>query len=266
MRFIITVVTILLSFNSLSSEFMKIVMNDSKKYSGELIERYEDRWFYESSGEETQKFILLFNASKPNQKFNLINIKNIRSLRSFRMKTSRYRDYLVKNNITFKNHLVNDSIVLTGNNGHHKFERMFGNFAWDISKSDELGRTYLNSGDELSDYYVFNEPVVSPINGVVVGLVNDQADNVPSPALTGDLSGLENNYLTIKLEKEFYLSIVHFKKGSIPFSVGDKVSVGDELGLVGNSGVSYVPHLHYTIYIYIRSLDRFISVPGIHKK
>ena len=142
---------------------------------------------------------------------------------------------------------------------------MFGNFAWDISKVDEEGRTYQNSGDQLLDYYVFNKQVISPIDGVIVGLSNDEVDNVPRPSLTGGLSGLKNNYLTIKLRKEFYLSIVHFKKGSIPFSVGDKIFVGDELGLVGNSGVSYVPHLHYTLYIYIKGLDRFISVPGIHK-
>ena len=67
----------------------------------------------------------------------------------------------------------------------------------------------------------------------------------------------------IKIQYPFYLSVVHFKKDSIKVNIGDKVSPGQELGLVGNSGVSYIPHLHYTLYIYEESLQRFISVPAL---
>jgi len=49
-------------------------------------------------------------------------------------------------------------------------------------------------------------------------------------------------------------------------SVGDKVEVGMRLGTVGNSGVSYLPHLHYTLYTFLPQLDRFISIPGFFQQ
>jgi hypothetical protein len=74
-----------LTLNSFSGEFLKIVTNDSKEYAGELVERYEDRWFYESTDEGTEKFILLFNDSRKSEKFNLINVKDIKTLRSLEL-------------------------------------------------------------------------------------------------------------------------------------------------------------------------------------
>ena len=74
--------------------------------------------------------------------------------------------------------------------------------------------------------------------------------------------GLKNNYLTIKVHESIYLSLVHFKQDSIQVEVGDTVSEGQYLGRVGNSGVSYLPHLHFTLYTYIEELERFISIPG----
>ncbi|PJB54700.1 MAG: hypothetical protein CO099_00070, partial [Bdellovibrio sp. CG_4_9_14_3_um_filter_39_7] len=66
----------------------------------------------------------------------------------------------------------------------------------------------------------------------------------------------------LKIDGPFYLSIVHFKQNSITVNIGDEVKIGQVLGQVGNSGVSYVPHLHYTLYAYIPELERFISVPA----
>jgi murein DD-endopeptidase MepM/ murein hydrolase activator NlpD len=39
----------------------------------------------------------------------------------------------------------------------------------------------------------------------------------------------------------------HFQPGSIRVKVGDKVSPGQVLGLVGNSGNSSEPHLHFQL-------------------
>ena len=38
----------------------------------------------------------------------------------------------------------------------------------------------------------------------------------------------------------------HFQLGSIRVKVGDKISRGQVLGLVGNSGNSSEPHLHFS--------------------
>ena len=120
-----------------------------------------------------------------------------------------------------------------------------------------------NEGEKNEDYFIFNEPVYSPFNGKVIGLVKNQPDNDVDLTLSSDLSEKENNYLTIKIHDYVYLSLVHFKYDSINVELGDTIKKGDYLGKVGNSGVSYLPHLHYTLYTYITSLDRFISIPAL---
>ncbi|GAB4421648.1 MAG: hypothetical protein OHK0056_32550 [Bacteriovoracaceae bacterium] len=229
--------------------------------SGELIEVYEDRWFYEASSMNTPRFLLLFELINGAPKFHFIETTKIRGSSSIELTSSLYRDYLKSRNIRLENSLVESAHVLTGNEGHHKFEKMFGNFAWDIGVIDEHGRTHSGDGYLLSDYFIFDREVRSPVRGKVVGRVSDQIDNPPNPKLTGNLSGKINNYLTIHIEGPFYFSIVHFKQNSVYVDLGDEIQVGDVLGLVGNSGVSYVPHLHYTLYAYISEYDRFISVP-----
>lgn len=39
----------------------------------------------------------------------------------------------------------------------------------------------------------------------------------------------------------------HLKPGSVRVKVGDKVRAGDVIGLLGNSGTSLAPHLHFHI-------------------
>jgi len=175
---------------------------------------------------------------------------------------STYRQFLIDHDLGFKSEIIPGADVLTGNEGHHKLERMFGNFAWDLGILDSHGKLHSGSGLRLDDYYVFNKKVYSPVKGTVVGLVSNQIDNRPSPLFEGDLKNKVNNYLTIKIKYPFYLSVVHFKKDSIKVNIGDSIDVGQVLGVVGNSGVSYIPHLHYTLYIYEENLKRFISVPA----
>lgn len=47
--------------------------------------------------------------------------------------------------------------------------------------------------------------------------------------------------------------------------MGDQIQVGDFLGEVGNSGVSFTPHLHMTMYYYSEELSRMVSVPTFFK-
>ena len=245
-----------------SYSYVQLELTDHSIVNGELIESYEDRWFWEKNSEFIEKYKLLFSLEWGEPKWQMINEKNIIKSTVQLKKRSLYRRYLQRRGIVFQNTLVENAYVLTGNEGHHKFERMFGNFAWDIGVVDSNSKTHSEERLELSDYYIFNRDVKAPLKGIVVGLVSNQEDNKPSPLFLGDLSQKENNYLTLKIDGPFYLSIVHFKQNSITVNIGDEVKIGQVLGQVGNSGVSYVPHLHYTLYAYIPELERFISVPA----
>jgi len=243
--------------------------NDSIVW-GEHLETYEDRWFYQEAGDHVARFELLFDTSKTTDAetsaFSFISQKDIKKEFCWKNEDSNYYRYLKTQDLFFKNKLVKKAAVLTGNEGHHKFEAMFGNFAWDIGILDERASQHQGDGTELEDYYIFGAEVLSPLKGIVIGAVSDQEDNKVDLTFTGDLSEKTNNYLTIKVSPSIYVSIVHFKKDTITVKVGDTVSIGSRLGEVGNSGVSYLPHLHYTLYTYSLELSRFVSIPGYFKK
>lgn len=248
--------------SSEAANYTKITLSSGEIISGEHLETYEDRWFYQPPAPTVQKFELVFFLKGNEPNFKLINQLDIEEMELIKKAPSQYKKYLKDNNLFFKNKLVPQSEVLTGNEGHHKHERMYGNFAWDIGDIDIWGKQFSGTGEHLEDYYIFGADVLSPLSGKIIGAVNDQPDNKPDLSFTGDLSDKTNNYLTIQVAPKFYLSIVHFIQQSITVKVGDKVEVGDLLGRVGNSGVSYIPHLHYTLYTYISEYQRFISIPG----
>jgi murein DD-endopeptidase MepM/ murein hydrolase activator NlpD len=245
-----------------NSFYLIILKNDKTTVSGEFIERYEDRWFYEEDNPLVKKYYLLFELVKGKPTFHMVQAQDVARISLYSYQKSGYRRFLIDNDLGFQNEIIAGMDILTGNSWHHKFEKMFGNFAWDLGVLDIDGNQHGGEGLQLSDYYVFDKRVYSPVSGTVVGKVSNQFDNKASPNLVGDLSKKMNNYLTIKMMYPFYLSVVHFKKDTITVNVGDSIKAGKELGRVGNSGVSYIPHLHYTLYIYEEGLKRFISVPA----
>ncbi len=117
-------------------------------------------------------------------------------------------------------------------------------YAIDFLITDESGQTYQGTGTRLEDYYCFQKPILSPIRGRVVAIVNDIPDNPP-----GVLNEIQNfgNYVMLYDERGFYVLLAHLKKGSIRVSEGEWVEKGQLIGLCGNSGYSPQPHLHVQI-------------------
>lgn len=259
--FLIPFVT-LLGFGAQGAQFVQLELTDGKVVSGEFIEKYEDRWFYEAPGPRVAEFVLLFELKEDEPIFHFHSVSEISTQKKLKEGPSLYKKYLKENDLFFKNFVVPDAHILTGNEGHHKHEKMYGNFAWDLGVIDPFGKQYRGDGSLNEHYYIFDQDILAPLNGIVIGKVDGQPDNPPDLTFTSSLAGKVNNYLTIKVAPKFFLSLVHFKKNTILVEVGDKITVGQLLGQVGNSGVSYLPHLHFTLYTYIESENRFISVPG----
>jgi murein DD-endopeptidase MepM/ murein hydrolase activator NlpD len=55
------------------------------------------------------------------------------------------------------------------------------------------------------------------------------------------------NTVIIKTSNNEYLFFAHFKRHSIKVKQGQKIQLGDLLGLCGNSGNTAEPHLHFHI-------------------
>ena len=117
-------------------------------------------------------------------------------------------------------------------------------YAYDFVITDADGNTYKNSGDALEDYYAFRKPVLSPVRGRVVKVIDTLPDN---PINQVDKTNNWGNLVIIYDARGYYVEISHFVKASIKVKAGDWVEKGALLGLCGNSGYSPQPHLHVQV-------------------
>ena len=87
-------------------------------------------------------------------------------------------------------------------------------------------------------------------------------------SLTGASAG---NYVVIEQDDGHFAYYFHMKKGSVTApSVGSRVAAGDVLGLVGSSGTSLLPHLHFELrtasgFINGQTVDPFAGTCGATK-
>ena len=120
-------------------------------------------------------------------------------------------------------------------------------YALDFVKADEHLSRHRNSGTALADYYAYGEPVVAAADGMVIR-VEKRVRNAPlvgygvCDALARSFIG---NYVVIQHADHEFGLYAHLAPNTVKVSVGDSVSVGQELGLCGHSGHSTEPHLHF---------------------
>ena len=120
-------------------------------------------------------------------------------------------------------------------------------YALDFVITDEQGKTYRGSGLNLTDYYAYRKPVLSPVAGTVVEVIDGFPDNPPGEA---DKENNWGNYVLIYDWRGFYVLLCHFSPNTIKVKKGDKVERGTLLGLCGNSGYSPQPHIHMHVQLH----------------
>lgn len=128
----------------------------------------------------------------------------------------------------------------------------FDKYAWDFAKVNNEFRIYKkNTPSSNTDFYSWNDIVISPCSGTVIKVINNQNDNE-----YGRTNYLANSII-IRHKSGYRIHLVHFKKNSITVKVGDHINRGKILGRVGNSGYSKMPHLHLMV-----TDKRNVSVPS----
>lgn len=117
-------------------------------------------------------------------------------------------------------------------------------YAMDLVITDQEGKTFKGKGTKLEDYYCFKQPVLSPVQGRVIKVMNQCEDNI-----IGAVDQVNNwgNMVLIHDVYGNYIEISHFVKGSITVVEGDYVWPGSSMGLCGNSGYSPQPHIHIQV-------------------
>lgn len=118
-------------------------------------------------------------------------------------------------------------------------------YAIDAVLLDKRGRT---TGNILTvdnrDYGIFHEQIYSPCGGRVIKVVCDAKTHLPFENTKKITMG---NYIIIK-RGEYEVLVGNFEKNTIRVKVGDKVSVGQFIGIVGNSKTLSTPHIHIQAY------------------
>lgn len=121
-------------------------------------------------------------------------------------------------------------------------------YAIDYEQIDSQNRIYSGPREDNSSYAIFGEEALAVDNATVVGTMDGLPNQVPgTPLGSGPISEADGNYVVLDLGQGFYANYAHLQPGSLKVQVGDRVRKGDVLGLVGNSGNSLAPHLHFHV-------------------
>jgi Peptidase family M23 len=120
-------------------------------------------------------------------------------------------------------------------------------FAVDWNGMDSEDRFVVGDPDRNEGWTFYGKPVIAVSDGTVVQAVDrfpDQTPNHPKPV---DLEEADGNHIIIKLGPHLYAGYAHLVRGSITVKPGQHVHRGEVIGMLGNSGSSTGPHLHFQV-------------------
>jgi hypothetical protein len=113
------------------------------------------------------------------------------------------------------------------------------------------GVGFHGDGQALGDYLGYG----AKIHGVAAGTVVSAVDGRPEAPINSDPIApfvhspdqFPGNHVVVKIRPAKYAVYAHMQPGSVRVKPGQHVRTGEVLGLLGNSGNSTVPHLHFSI-------------------
>jgi len=119
-------------------------------------------------------------------------------------------------------------------------------YAVDWEELDAQGRIYTGDREKLESYTIFGKPVVAVADAVVASVTDGLPEQTPGKFPTDiSLDEADGNSVILDLGEQHYAMYAHMQPGTIQVRVGQRVAAGQLLGLVGNSGNSVAPHLHF---------------------
>jgi murein DD-endopeptidase MepM/ murein hydrolase activator NlpD len=108
----------------------------------------------------------------------------------------------------------------------------------------------LNSGpiDQLTSFGFFGDEIYSVADGTVVKIADGLPEQVPGKLPEGaTIQMAAGNHVVVDIGERRFAFYAHLQPGSLKVKIGDKVTTGQVLGLLGNSGNTDGPHLHFHV-------------------
>lgn len=115
----------------------------------------------------------------------------------------------------------------------------FGTLDWNCGAYTYDGHAGIDSGIRGFDEQAIGVPVFAAADGVVV------ATHDGEPDMNVNWANVPSNHVIVAHANNRIAYYWHLKNGSVAVLPGQTVKAGQQIGLVGSSGVSGGPHLHF---------------------
>ena len=123
-------------------------------------------------------------------------------------------------------------------------------FAIDYVKLDSAMKTHAGDPARNENYYAHGQDALAVADGIVVLTKDSIPENVPgvtSRAVPITMETVGGNFVILDIGGGHFAFYAHLRPGSLRVKKGDRVTRGQVVGIVGNTGNSTEPHLHFHI-------------------
>jgi murein DD-endopeptidase MepM/ murein hydrolase activator NlpD len=121
-------------------------------------------------------------------------------------------------------------------------------YAVDWEQLNASGVIYSGPREKLESYAIFGQPALAVADAVVASITDGAPEQTPGKYPTSiSPAAADGNSVILDLGQSRYALYAHLQPGSIRVHPGQRVQLGQAIGLVGDSGNSIVPHLHFQV-------------------
>jgi hypothetical protein len=121
-------------------------------------------------------------------------------------------------------------------------------YAVDWEQLDDQARIYHGPQSDVNSYTIYGGEALAVADAKVISVIDGLPNQTPGQYPTNiPIEQADGNSVVLDLGAERYALYAHLQPGSIRVHPGDTIKRGQTLGLVGNSGNSVAPHLHFHV-------------------